>query len=428
MKRIQWLSGLALAVALLASGGSFADPEWEYIGLAGTEISGITSTDGGLCAMTAEGFQLFDSTAGAWTAYTEPGVTGRGVTCIGWFTDDSRVLNGRLDADGHGYLEFTGLAGQANDIVYQGTAGAVVDVVLGHGAPDWAASAAGAQPGELLRSDDNGATWQLVTGHGMTGFSDLAYSVDTDELYAAGDAGVVRTGDGGASWESISTGLPAEPVNRLFWMYTNIPELDGKTQPLPNLYATMAQGLYVYEAAAAQWEQVLAESCIDVAGWAWSYARADIQVITADYRLLNVHISVNSTSWNWRDCTSTLTGLVLVNQQLSSMTYIATASNGVYRADFATDVPEVVGDLNLKVAPNPFNPAAEIRFDAPVSGLGSLRVYDLSGRLVADLLNEPIAAGPQSISWRPTDVPSGTYLFRLKAGDQVATSRAMLVK
>ncbi len=71
--------------------------------------------------------------------------------------------------------------------------------------------------------------------------------------------------------------------------------------------------------------------------------------------------------------------------------------------------------------PNPFNPQTQISFDLPSAGPASLRVYDLSGRLVATLVDAPLTAGSHSATWDGTDlngqaVASGVYLYELRAG------------
>ncbi len=88
----------------------------------------------------------------------------------------------------------------------------------------------------------------------------------------------------------------------------------------------------------------------------------------------------------------------------------------------------------LRNFPNPFNPCTTVAFDLPEAGIVDLRVYDLTGHLVEVLLSDVIARqGRNEIIWRGTDltgriVPSGTYFYRLQAGDYVETKRMTLLK
>ena len=72
--------------------------------------------------------------------------------------------------------------------------------------------------------------------------------------------------------------------------------------------------------------------------------------------------------------------------------------------------------------PNPFNPRTTISYNLPVTSRISLRIFDISGRLVKTLLNgEMVEAGGKEIVWRGRDnsgrqAASGTYFYRLDVG------------
>jgi len=78
--------------------------------------------------------------------------------------------------------------------------------------------------------------------------------------------------------------------------------------------------------------------------------------------------------------------------------------------------------------PNPFNPTTNIRFDLPKDSDVNLVVYDLMGREVAKLVNGPMNAGYYTINFNAANLPSGVYIYRLKAGDFVSTKKLMLLK
>lgn len=98
----------------------------------------------------------------------------------------------------------------------------------------------------------------------------------------------------------------------------------------------------------------------------------------------------------------------------------------------AADLPGAVVRLEPN-RPNPFNPRTEIRFSLEHAGPASLRVYDLAGRLVNELLAGPVEAGTHAVVWtgrdaRGFEVPSGTYLYRLEAAGQALNGRMQLVR
>lgn len=78
--------------------------------------------------------------------------------------------------------------------------------------------------------------------------------------------------------------------------------------------------------------------------------------------------------------------------------------------------------------PNPFNPATVIRFAIPMDMQVELRVYSMLGEEVAMLVNEFKSAGTHDVKFNAADLPSGTYVYSLKAGSQIITKKMMLVK
>jgi hypothetical protein len=84
--------------------------------------------------------------------------------------------------------------------------------------------------------------------------------------------------------------------------------------------------------------------------------------------------------------------------------------------------------------PNPFNPMTTIKYDLPVAGRVSLKIFDISGRLVAVLKdNETETAGRHEVVWRGRDrsgqqVAAGVYFYRMEGGAFTQTQRMVLVK
>ena len=78
--------------------------------------------------------------------------------------------------------------------------------------------------------------------------------------------------------------------------------------------------------------------------------------------------------------------------------------------------------------PNPFNPATTISYTMSQPGQVSLEVYDLNGRLVETLVDGHQAAGPYSVNFDAHNLPSGTYVYRLKTEKGTQTRKMILVK
>jgi hypothetical protein len=84
--------------------------------------------------------------------------------------------------------------------------------------------------------------------------------------------------------------------------------------------------------------------------------------------------------------------------------------------------------------PNPFNPTTTIRFDVPTDGgMVTLRIYDVSGRLVRSLVNGDQTAGEKNVTWDGRNdagnpVATGTYLYRLTGPGFEQTRKMVFLK
>jgi len=91
-------------------------------------------------------------------------------------------------------------------------------------------------------------------------------------------------------------------------------------------------------------------------------------------------------------------------------------------------------EFSLSAFPNPFNSTTTISFQSPhaiAGGVGgvSLRIYDISGRLVVDLTaaDPPRSAGEHKVTWDASSVGAGVYFVRLEAGDKIATQKILFL-
>jgi len=100
-----------------------------------------------------------------------------------------------------------------------------------------------------------------------------------------------------------------------------------------------------------------------------------------------------------------------------------------------TATPDVPGPvaLELRVAPNPFNPRTTLRYELPAGGHVRLDVYDLRGRAVVTLVDGQRTAGAHTVEWTGRDadgrrLASGVYLARLATGGATTTRKLVLAQ
>ena len=78
--------------------------------------------------------------------------------------------------------------------------------------------------------------------------------------------------------------------------------------------------------------------------------------------------------------------------------------------------------------PNPFNPSTKIAFAIPQTGVVTLKVFDVSGKLVEVILNEVKNAGSYEVEFNGSNLPSGAYFYSLSAKNFTETKKMILIK
>ncbi|HRI85970.1 MAG TPA: serine hydrolase [Ignavibacteria bacterium] len=96
-----------------------------------------------------------------------------------------------------------------------------------------------------------------------------------------------------------------------------------------------------------------------------------------------------------------------------------------------TEVP--VNHLLSQNYPNPFNPVTKINFTVAQNLSNgkenvTMKVFDISGKEIATLINESKPAGNYSVEFDGTDLPSGVYYYSLAIGDYKETKSMILLK
>jgi hypothetical protein len=78
--------------------------------------------------------------------------------------------------------------------------------------------------------------------------------------------------------------------------------------------------------------------------------------------------------------------------------------------------------------PNPFNPTTIINFNTPVESFVNLKVYDIMGREVVEIISEEKPAGNYSVTFDGSGLSSGIYFYRIQSGSYNAVRRMLLLK
>ena len=78
--------------------------------------------------------------------------------------------------------------------------------------------------------------------------------------------------------------------------------------------------------------------------------------------------------------------------------------------------------------PNPFNPSTTIQYSIPESGNVSLKVFNILGEEVADLVNKFQQHGIYKMNFNAGDLSSGIYFYSLNVNNYSSVKKMILLK
>ncbi len=228
-------------------------------------------------------------------------------------------------------------------------------------------------------------------GH-FTGYSDSLWGLtasDDPGGYNAHGAPPAQTDNGTISPTAATSSLPFAPE-------ISIPAIRNMRNAYPQLWGT-----YGFRDA------------FNLTGTPWY--DSDFLGIDQGPMVLMIENYLNSSIWD--------------RFMQNSYVQVGLAKAGFLRTTTDVPGPAVAGDLLLlRSEPNPFRDETSIRFRLPVTEHVTLRVYDVTGREVARLVDGVRPAGNQVVTLRGRGLGSGVYYYRLDAGNRSQLQKCVLLR
>ncbi len=149
----------------------------------------------------------------------------------------------------------------------------------------------------------------------------------------------------------------------------------------------------------------------------------------------DIYLSVNNTS-TWSTSYTAPAGSFrhITKNRADNLTFFAVRSNGgISKGTLVTGIEPISNIIPDKFVlkqnyPNPFNPKTTIEFMIPKNSMVNLSVFDALGREVQNIINNELKAGEYRINFNASDLPSGTYFYKLISGENVQTKKMILIK
>jgi len=272
----------------------------------------------------------------------------------------------------------------------------------------------------ILKTTTGGATWLNLSSNG-TGRLFSVKMLSTNVVYAAGDSGcILFTSNGGSSWNTQSTNINTT-LREIVMRSSSI----GCAVGLNGVILTTTN-------SGTNWVN---RSFNNINFYSADFSSIDTGYIGGQYG--RIYKTTNA-GVNWFqqqtpvDTTKNIKSIFCINNQIAWASakgdgLIYTTNGGITSiSSISTEVPSEY--TIFQNYPNPFNPNTKIQFSITKSALTKLTIYDVTGRVMAILVNELLNPGKYEVDWDASHRPSGIYYYKLEAEGFSETKKMVLLK
>ena len=353
------------------------------------------STDGG------ETFsnQSYGSSSGVWGGYMANVSTG-------WLVTRNGEIIKTTNAGLNWFMQANGTSAELYDIAFS-------DLNTG-----WVSGI----NGTILKTTNNGVNWVLQTAPASVKILKIQ-PVNPNTVYACGFNGnVFKTTNGGVNWQS----LPSFSSSDLYGL-SFVNENTGWVSGGPDIFKTTNGGL--------NWEmQSIPALTIyglfflnENTGWAAGSIPGVDGIISKSTNGGSVwETQYTGSDWffsiNFKDANTGFSAGF-------DGAYVKTTNGGSPLTVIEPNAGNTPSDFSiLGNYPNPFNPETIIKFKTEKAGIINLGIFDVTGKLVEELINNNVLAGEHEIKWNASEFAGGVYFCRLISEEKSFIHKMILVK
>lgn len=281
-------------------------------------------------------------------------------------------------------------------------------------------AAGGYQDGErafIYKTTNAGVNWfEAYDSLGLGELNSLIFINNTLGFCAGNNGNILRTFDGGYSWESENI----FPEN-LYSVNFNDPK---------NGLISCENGLILKTTNGGDnWDYIISGSYVNL--YSIKYLSEDIAIAAGEKGTL-LYSYNGGISWQ-KEFSITKNDIHSVEYNFNDKIFAAgdygtLINSGIYDPKvYASTYKEYRNTESLMIQnyPNPFNPATVIRYKLKgINDFINIKVYSADGKEVAVLINERMSPGLHSVRFdiheTGTDLPSGIYFYRLSINDRIS--------
>ena len=245
----------------------------------------------------------------------------------------------------------------------------------------------------IYKTENGGANWEVVYRSGEIGLNCVNFC-NTVNGWAVSDCEILSSHNGGANWiiQKQLGGLNTYYyLKSVFFVNASIGWVAG------GILRTFGPG----------YSNVLFKTTNEGSNWTEQTFPAN----AGNYRLNSVFFLNETTGWSVGD------GGVIFKTTDGGTTDIK------YKSKILPDSYSLEQNY-----PNPFNQSTMFNVQCSMAGIVQVKVFDITGREVATLVNEYLQPGTYEVTFDAVDLTSGVYFYKLTAEDFTDTKRMILIK
>jgi photosystem II stability/assembly factor-like uncharacterized protein len=286
--------------------------------------------------------------------------------------------------------------------------------------------------GTILTTEDKGVTWKQKKSNVTVNLNKIAVAGNT--IFVVGDKGTLLISkDGGNSWERIKTRMSIK-----FSAIIMIDKLTGTIVGENNTIMHTFDGGYTW----LMLHYAIGENLNDI------YALStDIFIAIGNKGLI---LRSSDSGNDWYQVSTYVTSDLLSVTYSGAFTGVVSGKDNTLLCTFDggktwknISKPGLSAHMNSiknenvtspnsfslsQNFPNPFNPTTKISFQLPADSKVSLKVFDITGKEVATLVNDFRPAGSNTVEFNAGNFASGVYLYKIEAGSFIQTKKMILTK
>jgi len=337
--------------------------------------------------------------------------------------------------------------------------------------------------GSFFLSTDNGLTW-IVPDSAFNDRSAVSIAVNNSNIFASIAEGIYRSADYGITWTKINSNVTDLAANTFAYSGNNLfagtgyRTITGGRPPIiknvNDVFLSSDNGdtwtkidsqitaQYLLTSLAANGSDLVVGAGFysptpggtPLIGGTYHIIYNGTNWIVVDSGLIGNYVFsiINSNSYffagtsngifaspdngtSWTAINSGLTDTSVSSLVISGTYLFAGTASGVWRRPLSeitfTNEPPPSSPKEFSLFqnyPNPFNPTTVIKYQLPASDYATLKVYDLLGREIANLVDEYKKAGYYNVRFDGNGLTSGMYFYRLTTKSFTITKSMILLK